>query len=834
MEHTRIELSGYKRLQLNSIRLIRMEPRERLQLILGMNGSGKSSLLREITPLPSPHTQYEKDGYKILESTHRGHAYQVIQRFNGKSGEYQLLQDGVNIFSGSTATDFRALIKDVFGITTEIQQVVDGVTRFSTMDVSTRRKWFTILSRADYAYAFRYYGVLRSRIRDLQGAATIAQNRYAGELSKVLSDEEIAIQRDRLATYRHTLERLLEAKPGNLVRSEVENAISERERMLDSSIKQLDAARKALSRCLYGKLLHKDVSIEYCNHQISRITGKLEHEREHESSLHTRLDELHKNFNHGQQSQQLSLEELFRKQKQISAELVDKRRMIQQPLLLRTNVAEFKSAFDAVYPVLSEIFSYFPGGDDPSISQRSQRDQLALIDRIKQEIIKHDKNAETQRLMIKEFEHARDHGEQTCPRCQYVWVKGWDPKGYEGCIDSLTMSTSMAEDARDKLEQAKARSAGFDMIFDLRLRYNRIITAWPILNPLWEALVGQDAYISATAQKTLETVQNQLPLMFNIEQLERDQIHNNQLVEIAQIQNSADYQAQEALIDVTNQELASVQERIRSLTAEIRHHEQAVQIFKLIISCITDLEGLLEQRQTRVESLKESLRVEHFNRLINLFREEIYILEQSVSKIDNQQFQLSQLKTQIAEYEEQVRLLKCAEQAMSPSSGLIAKGLMGFINWFISRMNQFVKHVWSYPLSILPISVQDDLDLDYKFPVEIDHRFKAPDVKVYECNNSTCEIFDLAFRIVAMECLDLKDWPLQLDEFGSTFDSKHRNVAFNVVTNLTTSTDIPQLFIVSHAEQSYGSLKNCDLTVLHPENVVLPPEAVINGRTTIN
>ena len=62
-----IELKGFKRFALNNINYFKYSPHERHQLILGTNGSGKSSLLGEMSPLPADPRNYTKDGYKKIE-----------------------------------------------------------------------------------------------------------------------------------------------------------------------------------------------------------------------------------------------------------------------------------------------------------------------------------------------------------------------------------------------------------------------------------------------------------------------------------------------------------------------------------------------------------------------------------------------------------------------------------------------------------------------------------------------------------------------------------------------------------------------------------------------
>lgn len=56
----KLELKFYKRMLLRSINHITITPKSKIQIILGTNSSGKSSLLKELSPLPANPSDYLK------------------------------------------------------------------------------------------------------------------------------------------------------------------------------------------------------------------------------------------------------------------------------------------------------------------------------------------------------------------------------------------------------------------------------------------------------------------------------------------------------------------------------------------------------------------------------------------------------------------------------------------------------------------------------------------------------------------------------------------------------------------------------------------------------
>lgn len=173
---------------------------------------------------------------------------------------------------------------------------------------------------------------------------------------------------------------------------------------------------------------------------------------------------------------------------------------------------------------------------------------------------------------------------------------------------------------------------------------------------------------------------------------------------------------------------------------------------------------------------------------------------------------------------------------LSPTEGLIAKGLTGFINHFVLQMNSFIKQVWLYPLEIIPIALKEDdeLDLDYKFSVRVNDNDQSSIPDINKGSTSVRDIIDLAFKIISMRYLNIQNYPLYLDELGASFDKSHREAISKLIHDLVLSSDYSQVYIVSHYSETYGSFKNTDITVLCNENIDIPKDCVFNRNVIIN
>jgi hypothetical protein len=187
-------------------------------------------------------------------------------------------------------------------------------------------------------------------------------------------------------------------------------------------------------------------------------------------------------------------------------------------------------------------------------------------------------------------------------------------------------------------------------------------------------------------------------------------------------------------------------------------------------------------------------------------------------------------QAQISELESQKEILTYMVAELSPKDGLIARSLSQFIDNFVKKINRIIAQIWSYPFELLPINNSDELDLDYKFNVVVNANSgvntSVPDIT--KCSSGMREVIDLAFKIVSMHYLGLENAPIYLDEFGKSMDVIHRVKAFETITQLLAHSNYSQIFVVSHYEQGYGSIKNADMIVLNSDNVAIPANHIYN------
>ena len=257
---------------------------------------------------------------------------------------------------------------------------------------------------------------------------------------------------------------------------------------------------------------------------------------------------------------------------------------------------------------------------------------------------------------------------------------------------------------------------------------------------------------------------------------------------------------------------------------------------RIIDTTAAELKILLDKAQVLQKDQVETTRRKIFNEFITQVQTSLAQHEMIVGDIRNQRAIVNDIEKELAVHEKDEKALKLLVQQLSPTDGLIAEGLYGFIKVFISRLNAFIKQAWSYPLEIIPCMINESedasVDLDYKFPISNQSGLKpTPDIGL--ASKGQMEIINLSFIYEGMNCLGLSDAPLMLDEFGAMLDSKHRSMTTNNIKSMLESNVNRQLFMVSHYDTVYGAFTNAQITVLCDDNIVIPRGSTINSHVVI-
>lgn len=829
-----LTLNGYRRMALNNVRSFTINPVEQIQLILGTNGSGKSSMMRELSPLPADAIDFFKDGSKTIKLLNKGYVYTLISTF-APTTRHTFLKNEENLNPGFTASVQKELVRQEFGLTPMIHELLIGSETFHNMTPARRREWFTILSDINYDYALSVYGKLKERSRDCSGALKLARKRLVVEIAKVISvAEEKRLQEELDAIHLELNLLITQSAPlDRPVQSYKDAQTTSLETLALLSKKLLKTSLVAPYGAQIGKLEERDewgviitpsiMSISDFDQAIDAVRHKITAKETliHKSALeHTKLSDTVKLLMKTGAEGVTALRSKLDLACIAKTEILAKRRLGIEGIHA-TNAA---SALASVYELLVGTFTAIPENEDRRFSQirfkELSQDLLNAKDN-RNKLLQTLNQLASRKIHL---EAHRANGTTNCPKCMHTWIVGYNDQQYQSVLETLDVQEEVIKKTDIEISVLELDLVAIRDYIEHYKDFTRCVQNWPALTPFWNYLI-EGGYVTRSPRKALSLLE-----IFRVD-LEHEcaaKIFDEQINEVLDLIDDA-----ESLGDANLSELefrvTEVVETVNELTSEltalrivlggyIQYRRQLTEALELGVR----IETLIASVTQINTDLIEMVRRETLNHCVRQLQHSLALKQTTLTTALLQKGIISDLETQIVSLtieEEAARLLV---KQLSPTDGLIAEGLLGFIRNFTGKMNSIIRKIWSYPLQIQScgISNASGAELDYKFSLLQDSTTVVPDVR--QGSSGMHEIINLAFKIVAMQYLKLSEGPLMLDEFGKTLDAEHRVAASSAIKSLMDTQSFTQLFMISHYEAGYGSFTNAETCVLDARNISIP------------
>lgn len=829
MAITEFITKGYKKLALRDIKQVQMTPLAKLQVILGTNGSGKTSLMEELSPLVSNHADYEPGGFKKITITFKGHTYNCISDFSGPKNHYEIIKDGVELYAGHSSTAYNAHIKNELRITPDIHAVRIGTKRFTEMGKEARREWFTQLSPEDYSYAIKYYKKLSEATRDITGSITRINKR-------LLQEKERIIDAETEKTYRDEIENLSKIKadmmqhwrPMEVTVDQALGNVGTIDSKLIELTKKFDDSLKAFCNAK-GYKTQDDIWSD-----ITKTQSELAVVESQVNDIHEKIETNLRLINESMAVAGKDVATIKANIAEVSREVLSLKMRIPNEYWMEDPV----SAQSMLSNIKNELFQYMEClTPDPDLiytpaAHKVNQDKLAEIDKAIK-VLEDQQRKVMSKIEVYDHHAQADHTE--CPKCNHRWIKNYDIHTHEKLKkehavlgEEILRLQKKHDDLSEHLEHSSYQIQVMNQIA-------MIAKSTYILAPLWKDLTGEN-FIHKDPKAAIEVVRKTVVDIANTVELCRlkEELDNLKVVlEKAISTNGVSCQELRKENEALESKLHSLQEKSYMLNMSLTGYRKAQKAMEFQERFIVEAEDLLAKRSEWIGKAEIANHHSAVTAVMMHLEDEIAQRERLLSQIDSQRRLISTLEQEVEELKSKEKLMKKAMLALSPSAGLIARGLTGFINHFIAQMNAVIEKVWLYPLSIRPITITDDngVDLDYKFAYYVDDKPAGKDVSV--ASGAQKEIFNLAFMLVSMVHLGLEESEIFLDEFSIKMDYAHRREALKMVMDLVTTSNFSQIFMISHYESSYGNLNDADITVLCPENIQLPIDLKYNINSKI-
>lgn len=833
-----ITLSKYKRMRKSHISSITLTPTEAIQIIIGTNGSGKTSLMGELSPLPASASDFEIGGSKKIVYLHEGLRYELTSTFNegSKPGKVDarhsfLKENEVDDLNASGNVGLQLdLVKKHFGITPNIQKILTYETVFTAMSPTERRYWITELSETNYDYALGVFKRTTDRHRDIVGARRRAEQRLTTEMAKTMSEADRKVLEEETEILYDVLQKVTEVRqPTNTD----EDAVNGR---FNQTLGRIEVLGTQVIRLKNKISLHGFTSVEQIEDQLREQKAMVEVSRRLAHTLYEEYLKVSKTITDLSEAGEKDAHEIKKTRDEL---IFQQHQMRVNRNILKTgldNPAEVMRAFDTVRPAIEAIMVELPENSDrrftPTVREQRQQDLRDWRDKA----LMLERN-------IREWESKKSHLEAhqkadltECPNCGHAWKLNFNELVYQDVCRSLEVAKPQLVTAQAEIVKLEA----FMVEIDNYLRdYRAFFTYkdnWPILNPLWHHLVDSKYLLENPKKAMMECSLFQMDLTSEM-QCARMQEEINTLARQLELKN-----------EVGEQDVSRLKDRVATINVEMHAHALTEGVAQKEVgrldSVLADLRTM-QRLYTEVTTLTQSAQndtselVEHGRRLgiqqtIRELQRQLARKEDILNSVRLQVGILEDLGNQINQMRDDEQALAMIMKELSPKDGLIARGLLGFIAILCAQMNSFIGEVWTYPLEIVPCEIDENgqVDLDYKFPLRVDDQDEpVPDVKMG--STAMRSIVNIAFVVTAMEHMGLSKYPLFLDEFAGSMDNEHRFTITQAVKKLVEVKNHAQLFIIAQFLELNGAFPNAQWCVLHKDNVAVPKGMLTNQHVHI-
>lgn len=807
MKIEKLVLKGFNRITQNGFNGLSIEFDKPMQIILGSNGSGKSSLMQELSPLPPTSSDFTKDGYKEVHFTHNGSKYTCISDL---SKGHTFVKDGVVLNDYGTAQVQKSIIEKELGLTPALFDVLCANNKFTEMSPTERRDWIISLSGLDVDNMIKLFVQTKDRHRDAKVYLDRVTQRLKTEEQNLPTEEHLNEMTAEVAKLKRLYELTLNARinTGNKEVTLEQINVNGRVKLIQDKMVKIMQSSNDVERPTIGT--ESDLSSLKTTEKniIVQLDQAIEDEKailEYENNL-TVINNV-------------SIEELEEKLSSLTKMLEDERIPELKKFIRGNSFTEALNSIKAVYDNLSRVCEELRNDEGIPYLREYHDSTKAEMDKLYAEI---DNCNERKSRLIAALDHYHGTPDNKCPKCAHIF-KALD-QNYD--IDEMKLELEKTHNEYNGLMMKKAclktildgisgyRNTFSSMMNLLRqtqlsdMFYQTVIMIKPGLLTGKEVMgVIHHLIQSLTSLTVVDSIEA------DIEKLKKDITHYHAV--------------KETLVQGKKDGLPVIQEKIAKLKkehSEIRYLIEKLERDDYLYSVIEEDIGKLNGFIKETDKLIAEAEITEFNADLDKLRIELSLaidsLETRTKEVISKRAIYQDITEEKRKAEINYKSYQVLLQTISPNSGIIADVMNEAITNFVKALNNVINAVWTTEIEVLPC-INKKNDLDWKFPVSVGKGVVRPDVS--RTSTSQTDIINLAFQLIVAKTLGYSEFPLFADELGSSMDDQHRINMMKTLAEILESKQCSQLFMVSHFAAMHDQFSDADIIVLNDRNILNLP-----------
>lgn len=830
------KLKSFKPFSLSNIQHLSLISSSDIQIFIGDNGSGKSSLLNELHPFAAIRPMYNKKGLKEVILVHKKNEFVLTSDFSSASGSHSFKMNDEELNISGTSGIQNELADHYLGYTPMIHDITHMNYLMCSMSKTERKNLLLELNPVDLSLVLDKHKTLCSKLREFKNNISLLHKKKQEIDTQLLSDDvrkSLANEKERLSKIfnsinsevyhlqqvQQSINQDLTKFPLEVINFKIENVRKECNHITrfltecqDVVERDDDSLRNEYTQ-FYSDTKRIETKVTSLKDQMMSISQEIEVYTKHIQDLGTdvSIDSLQKELKYLQTQKQdvnsktiIIPEEEYEWQAQKIANAIDylynykdrfrnlvvradqRDAIIKKHYLLRSKLSSHSSKLEGVEKNIKELEERLS-----TIPQKLNRFELSQIcneceyfDHFESQLVEiTDK--------LKNLETLRFH---------YFTKVSKYTKIVEIC-ENFYRQFSDQFDVFSKIVELFAYTAwGFDYK-TLRLTYlsdfNQLIQ-----NLKMSVSESPKVYNNNKLDKKIEEINSRITYMLSTGTQSIDilkDLANKKYQDLMSAQDQLQLVENEYSVALINtkkyDEFLVLKSKFNQMESNFKFYTEYVILKANHVFC----NQLLSERHTELNKVNVKLL-----EIENTIQDQAALL----ARLEDTLITMSSIETQKSE-------LQIIEYGLSPYTGFLNQNLVEFTNVLIHNANCILSQVWSYPLQLIPLDASNPFD--GIFPVMVDD-IAVPDIS--RLSKGQQAIINLAWTFAFIFSKKLSDYPVYLDEVDGALDPFHKQKLLEWLQTAMERKYVSQMWLVGHDLVLFNGFNNAQILALMDNNVV--------------